>query len=110
MKLHYKKFGEGEPLFILHGLFGSSDNWMTIAKQLAQSYEVILVDLRNHGESPHSDQWNYPVMAQDIYQLAQLLGYKNINLIGHSMGGKIGMTIAGNYPGLLKKRLIFSLV
>lgn len=106
MKLHYKQFGEGEPLFILHGLFGSSDNWMTIAKQLAQSFEVILVDLRNHGESPHSDQWNYPVMAQDIYQLAQQLGYNHSNLIGHSMGGKIGMTIAGNYPGFLDKLVV----
>lgn len=106
MKLHYKKFGEGEPLFILHGLFGSSDNWMTIAKQLAQSYEVILVDLRNHGESPHSDQWNYPVMAQDIYQLAQKLDYNHSNLIGHSMGGKIGMTLAGSYSGFLDKLVV----
>ncbi len=106
MKLHYKHFGEGEPLIILHGLFGSSDNWMSIAKQFVQSYQVVLVDLRNHGDSPHNDQWNYQVMAQDIHQLAEQLGYKNIHLIGHSMGGKVGMTIAGNYPGFLKKLVV----
>ena len=66
MELHFREMGQGTPLLILHGLFGSSDNWLTIAKQLATSYRVFIIDQRNHGQSPHSDTWNYAVMAKDI--------------------------------------------
>ena len=106
MKLNYKKIGEGEPLFIIHGLFGSSDNWITVGKQLSQHHQVILVDLRNHGDSPHSTQWNYKVMADDIYLLAGNLGFNHINLIGHSMGGKVGMTLAAIQAGFLNKLIV----
>lgn len=106
MNLFYKTFGEGEPLFILHGLFGSSDNWMTLGKKFAERYQVVLVELRNHGQSPKSDSWDYEVMANDIYELASDLQFDQINLLGHSMGGKVGMTVAGRYPDFLQKLIV----
>ena len=90
----------------MHGLFGSSDNWMTLGKKFAEKYQVVLTELRNHGRSPKSDRWDYPVMAEDIYELAVDLGFDHINLLGHSMGGKVGMTIASKYPGFLDKLVV----
>lgn len=109
MNLFYRKFGEGEPLFILHGLFGSSDNWMSIGKILATKHTVVLVDLRNHGRSPHSNIWNYDAMSKDIQHLATDLGFDHINLMGHSMGGKVAMTIACNYPAFLNKLIVIDI-
>ncbi len=106
MNLYHRTFGKGEPLFILHGLFGSSDNWVTLGRIFAEKYQIVLVDLRNHGRSPQSDLWNYSEMAEDIIQLANQLGFHLINLLGHSMGGKVGMTIAGAYPELLNKLIV----
>lgn len=106
MKLFYRKFGDGKPLLILHGLFGASDNWVTIGKRLAEKYEVIIPDLRNHGQSPHSDEWQYDAMAEDVFDLTAHLGLKKISLIGHSMGGKVGMTLASKYPELLEKLVV----
>lgn len=106
MKLFYRKFGDGKPLLILHGLFGASDNWVTIGKRLAEKYEVIIPDLRNHGQSPHSDEWQYDAMAEDVFDLTARLGLKKISLIGHSMGGKVGMTLASKYPELLEKLVV----
>ena len=106
MKLFYRTLGEGKPLFILHGLFGSSDNWMTLGRQFAEKYKVILVDMRNHGQSPQSEIWNYESMADDIFKLAENAGYSKIKLIGHSMGGKVGMTMADKYPTLLEKLVV----
>ena len=79
---------------------------MTLGKKFADSYHLVLVDLRNHGQSQNSDHWDYSVMAEDIYQLANDLGFTSINLLGHSMGGKIGMTIAGKYPGFLNRLIV----
>lgn len=106
MDLFHRTFGKGEPLFILHGLFGSSDNWVTLSKTFAEKYQVVLVDLRNHGRSPQSDLWNYAAMSEDIYELANQLGLYRINLLGHSMGGKVGMTIANAYPDFLMKLIV----
>jgi pimeloyl-ACP methyl ester carboxylesterase len=106
LKLFYRKFGDGKPLLILHGLFGASDNWVTIGKRLAEKYEVIIPDLRNHGQSPHSDEWQYDAMAEDVFDLTAHLGLKKISLIGHSMGGKVGMTLASKYPELLEKLVV----
>jgi pimeloyl-ACP methyl ester carboxylesterase len=106
LKLFYRKFGDGKPLLILHGLFGASDNWVTIGKRLAEKYEVIIPDLRNHGQSPHSDEWQYDAMAEDVFDLTARLGLKKISLIGHSMGGKVGMTLASKYPELLEKLVV----
>jgi len=110
MKLFYRKIGTGQPLIILHGLFGQSDNWNTLGKQFSeQGFEVYLVDLRNHGNSPHSDVWNYQVMSDDVFELitdAGLLPNKNIILLGHSMGGKVAMQFAIQHPDLLSKIIV----
>ena len=84
MKLFYRKFGQGQPLIILHGLFGQSDNWNSLAKQFSeQGFEVYIVDQRNHGLSPHSDEWNYKVMSEDIFELIDDLKLQNVILLGH---------------------------
>jgi pimeloyl-ACP methyl ester carboxylesterase len=106
LDLFYRKFGTGKPLFILHGLFGSSDNWVTFGRQLSDHYQVIIPDMRNHGQSPHSDHWEYSVMAEDIYEMARKLEYDQITILGHSMGGKVGMTFADNHRGMLLKLIV----
>ena len=94
MKLHYREMGEGQPLVILHGLFGFSDNWQTHAKKLAEYYRVILVDLRNHGHSDWNDEFSYQLMADDLLELINDLNLSKILLLGHSMGGKVAITFA----------------
>ena len=88
-QLNYKIMGQGHPVIILHGLFGMLDNWQFIAKKLAENgFMTILVDQRDHGRSPHTDDFNYHLLAQDIYHLINDLHLNNPILIGHSMGGK----------------------
>lgn len=107
MKLFYRKFGEGQPLIILHGLFGQSDNWNSLAKQFAeQGFEVYAVDQRNHGLSPHSDVWDYKAMSNDIFELIKEHELKNVILLGHSMGGKTAMQFAIDYPQYLEKLVV----
>ncbi len=106
MKLNYKKVGEGSPLIILHGLFGSLDNWMSIAKELSPNFEVFLVDERNHGQSPHSNEFNYVVMANDLYEFVQEHNIIKPIVLGHSMGGKTAMQFAMNYPNSLSKLIV----
>lgn len=107
MKLFYKKLGEGnQALIIIHGLYGSSDNWLTISKKLAENYTVYLPDVRNHGMSPHSNEHDYDLMVNDI---AELINDNIINkpvIIGHSMGGKIAMKFAIDYPELVSKIVV----
>lgn len=93
MQLNYKIDGEGKRIILLHGLFGSLDNLGCLARTLAKTYQVIQVDLRNHGLSPWSDEMNYDLMAQDIEQLIQHLSLDKVSLIGHSMGGKVAMKL-----------------
>ena len=106
MKLHYREMGEGQPLVILHGLFGFSDNWQTHAKKLAEYYRVILVDLRNHGHSDWSDEFSYQLMADDLLELINDLNLSKILLLGHSMGGKVAITFAQNHSTLLEKLIV----
>lgn len=106
MKLHYRKIGEGKPLFILHGLFGSSDNWQTLGKQFAENYTVYFVDQRNHGHSPHSDEFSYELMAADFHELVTDLGLTNINILGHSMGGKTAIQFAIHHADLIDKMIV----
>ena len=110
MKLFYRKIGEGQPMIIIHGLFGQSDNWNWFGKQFAENgFEVYLVDARNHGLSPHSDIWNYQVMSDDILELINsfdLCKNEGIILLGHSMGGKIAMEFALQHPEFLSKLII----
>jgi esterase len=107
MKLFYRKFGAGQPFIILHGLFGQSDNWNTLAKQISeQGYEVYAVDQRNHGLSPHSAIWDYYSMSNDIHELMQDHSLKKCILLGHSMGGKTAMQFALDHSVLLDKLIV----
>jgi esterase len=106
MKLYFRTLGEGEPLIILHGLFGSSDNWLTQAKIYSQYFKVYLYDARNHGQSEHSAEHNYKVLAGDLYQFIQEHNIINPFIIGHSMGGKTVMQFLIDYPNVAKKVVI----
>jgi esterase len=106
MKLHYREMGEGQPMVILHGLFGFSDNWQTHAKKLAEYYRVILVDLRNHGHSDWTEDFSYSLMAEDVKELCDDLRLSKIILLGHSMGGKVAMHFAQHYEDLLEKLIV----
>jgi pimeloyl-ACP methyl ester carboxylesterase len=94
MLLNFKVTGEGQPLIILHGLFGSGDNWSTIAKTFSEHNTVYLVDARNHGKSPHSDLFNYSSMANDLSAFISEQNIVNPIILGHSMGGKTAMKYA----------------
>ena len=106
MNLSYKSVGEGKPLVILHGLYGSSDNWYSIAKELSVSYKVYLLDLRNHGHSPHSDSMTFADMCGDVMDFFQLHNIEKAALIGHSMGGKVAMQFALFHPEKIEKLII----
>lgn len=97
MKLNYKVAGTGEPLIILHGLFGMLDNWGSIGRELSKYYTVYLVDQRNHGKSPHSMDFNYDLLAEDIKEFMTEVGIDKAHMIGHSMGGKSVMRFAQKY-------------
>ena len=104
MKLFYKQYGEtGEPIFILHGIFGMLDNWHNIARQLSAHFQVFTIDARNHGQSPHSPEMSYALMAEDVFELADDLGFDTFNLMGHSMGGKTAMLCALMHPERIKR-------
>lgn len=106
MKLFYRKYGKGQPLIILHGLFGSSDNWVTIARKLSDDFTVYLPDLRNHGLSPHSSIHDYDSMSDDLMELVTDLSLMKVFLAGHSMGGKVAVRFAMKWPELLQGLLI----
>ncbi len=105
--LHFRKYGEGTPLIILHGLFGQSDNWNTLAKKFAEhQLQVYAVDLRNHGLSPHSDEMSYEQMAKDVRELILSENLNHPVLMGHSMGGKVTMKYDYLFPETLKKLIV----
>lgn len=106
MKLFYRKYGNGPPLIILHGLYGSSDNWVTIAKSISDKFTVILPDQRNHGLSQHSSIHNYNSMSEDLLELAGNLKLDTFFLAGHSMGGKTAINFALRWPERLNGLLI----
>lgn len=105
--LYSKIEGQGKPLLILHGFLGMSDNWKTLGTEFAtDGFEVHMLDMRNHGRSFHSDDFSYEFMAQDIYDYCIANNLSQIDLIGHSMGGKTAMFFAAKYPEMLHKLLI----
>ena len=104
--LHSKILGQGQPVLILHGYFGMSDNWKTLGNQFAKDYEVHLIDLRNHGRSFHAREFNYEVMVDDVQHYIEYHQLENIILLGHSMGGKTAMLFAVEHPDLLDKLII----
>lgn len=106
MKLHFRKLGEGQPLLILHGLFGSSDNWQTLGRKYAEHFTVYQIDQRNHGHSGWSDEFNYELLSNDLLELINDEGLKNVSILGHSMGGKTAMTFAQQHPQLIDKLIV----
>lgn len=106
MKLNYKIFGEGEPLVIMHGLYGSLDNWVGIARELQSDFKVVLVDLRNHGRSPHDVNHNYELMADDILELFNDLQIYEASIMGHSMGGKVALAFSIFNPERVRRLVV----
>ena len=108
MKLNYKELGNpnSQPLLILHGVFGSLDNWLTLGRQFAETYRVFLIDQRNHGRSPHDSTMNYTALADDLHHFIEEHQLKNPLLIGHSMGGKVVMQYALTYPNTYEKMIV----
>jgi esterase len=106
MQLHFKESGQGRAIILLHGLFGSSDNWHPIALRLAESFQVFAVDQRNHGQSSHSDEINYSLMAGDMNEFMASRGLGTAFVIGHSMGGKTAMQLALQFPGRVEKLVV----
>lgn len=106
MKLFCRKLGEGPPIVILHGLYGSSDNWMSIARKLSDTYTVFLPDQRNHGRSPHSMRHDYAEMTTDLEELVNEYITGKLILLGHSMGGKTAISFALRHPELLASLII----
>ena len=106
LDLSFTATGSGEPLLILPGLFGSKRNWSSVARQLAEQWRVITVDLRNHGESPWDDVHDYPAMAGDVAQLIGAQGLQPAAVLGHSMGGKAAMVLALTRPELVSRLIV----
>lgn len=106
MNLFFREGGEGVPIVILHGLFGSSDNWLSIAKALSESHKVYAVDQRNHGQSPHDEIFNYEIMADDLKDFLEQHQIKKPIILGHSMGGKVAMQFAVDNPDMLEQLII----
>ena len=104
--LHSTIHGAGTPLLILHGYFGMSDNWKTLGMQFSENFEVHLIDQRNHGRSFHKDEFNYEVLAADLYNYILHYKLEKIYLIGHSMGGKTAMLFAVLHPEIVEKLII----
>lgn len=109
MELNYKSFGQGEPIIILHGLFGTLDNWQTVAKALADDYLVFIVDQRNHGRSPHLDDMSYPLLAEDLRAFMEAHWIYRAHIVGHSMGGKTAMQFALLYPDMADKLAVIDM-
>jgi pimeloyl-ACP methyl ester carboxylesterase len=106
MKLFFREYGQGKPMIILHGLFGSSDNWLTQAKLFSDSYKIYTVDLRNHGQSPHSDIFDYQSMVADLAELIDDHSISDPIMIGHSMGGKAAMNFALSHPNKIDRLVV----
>jgi len=96
--LHHQIIGDGPPLVILHGLFGSGTNWRSFARSMADSRQLHLLDLRNHGRSPHDDEMSYPLMVADLFAYMDRQSLQTVTLMGHSMGGKVAMLAALRAP------------
>jgi esterase len=107
MKLYFNKYGEGKPLLIFHGLFGTGDNWTTHAKKWAEhGFCVYTIDQRNHGRSSHSEEMNYGLMRDDAIDLIASENLRDIILLGHSMGGKTVMHLAQEIEFLIEKLIV----
>ena len=106
LDLNYQTWGSGPPLVILHGLFGSAVNWKNIGQYLSRHWTVFVLDLRNHGDSPHSPHFSYDALVEDVRWFMDRLGIGKTNLLGHSLGGKIAMAFADRYPDKAERLIV----
>lgn len=107
MELAYREYGQGQPMIIMHGLFGQSDNWNSLAKKFAENnLRVFTIDLRNHGLSPHSSEWSYEIMAEDLKKFIDEHQLLNPIILGHSMGGKVAMFFELIFPSVSSKSIV----
>jgi len=106
VQLHFKEYGQGRAVILLHGLFGSSDNWHSLALRLSPSFHVLAPDQRNHGRSPHSDRMSYELMAADVVALMDSRGIGSAAVLGHSMGGKTAMQLALQFPDRVERLIV----
>ena len=106
MHLHHEAYGQGHPLIILHGLFGSQENWRTLSKAFSQYFQVFALDQRNHGHSPHSEVFTYEAMSEDLHEFMQKYALTSAYVLGHSMGGKVAMRFAVTYPDRVNKLVV----
>lgn len=107
MKLFFRQTGEtGPALIVLHGIFGSADNWLTVGKVLGEHFRVFLLDQRNHGRSPRSEDFGYQEMAADVMEFISDQGLENPIVLGHSMGGKTAMQFVMQYPEAYSKLVV----
>jgi esterase len=106
MRLHFQAAGNGRPLLVLHGLFGSSDNWKSISQALSDQFQVWSLDLRNHGHSPHAAEMTYSIMAEDVVEFMSDHAIEHPALLGHSMGGKVAMHLALHHPDRVSKLIV----
>lgn len=105
--IYSKIEGSGKHFLIIHGFLGMSDNWKTLGTQFANlGYEMHLLDMRNHGRSFHSNEFNYEVMVQDVLEYCKANNLEHFILLGHSMGGKIAMNFACKYPEMIDRLII----
>lgn len=109
MQLNFRHYGNGQPMIIIHGLYGISDNWVNHARILAENYKVYIPDMRNHGQSGHSNFFNYEVMAEDIAEFIDEHAIENPIIMGHSMGGKIAMKFALDNPEIVHKLIVIDM-
>lgn len=105
--LYSKIEGEGKPFVIMHGFLGMSDNWKTLAGQYVEAgFQAHILDLRNHGRSFHSEKWSYEAMVQDVFEYCQANQLTKIDILGHSMGGKVAMLFATTHPEIVDKLIV----
>ncbi|WP_435624737.1 alpha/beta fold hydrolase [Flagellimonas sp.] len=105
--LHSRIIGEGKPLLILHGFLGMSDNWKTLGNQFAElGFQVHLIDQRNHGKSFHSNEFDYEILSQDLWDYTEYHRISDAAIIGHSMGGKTAMQFAISHPSHVTQLIV----
>jgi len=109
LNLHFRKYGSGPPLIILHGLFGSSDNWHTLARKWSSDFTVYTLDQRNHGSSPHESSMTFDEMSQDLCDFLNQNGIDSAHFLGHSMGGKVAMNFASKRAGRVLSLIVIDI-
>lgn len=106
MELFFREEGDGFPLVIIHGLYGSSDNWLTVGKKLGKYFKVYMIDQRNHGRSPNSEMHTYEILKNDLAEFFDQQEIGKAIVMGHSMGGKTAMCFAADYPEMVEKLIV----